>query len=75
MTKAVHSGSNLASNIAQPKISLLMWHVVNEKRGVLSNIIRYRDIALPKIKLMYKVINTTTYDTISMLPPTMKVVT
>ena len=30
----VHSGSNIGSNIAQSKTSLLMWHVFNEDRCV-----------------------------------------
>ena len=50
LPKVGHSGSNLASNIADFKTSLLMWHIVNKETGICSNIICYHCIALPKTK-------------------------
>ena len=73
--KAGHSGSNLASNIAHFKTSLLMWHIVNEERNVWSNIICYYNITQTKAKWVCNVINAIIYDTTCMLLCTMKVVT
>ena len=74
-TKPGHSGSNLANNSAHFKTSLLMWHRVNEERGVWSNIICYCNITQSKAKWVYNVINDIIYDTTCMLLCTMEVVT
>ena len=58
-TKTSPSGSNIGGSITHFKTILLMWHVVNEERGVCGNLASYCNITLIKANVVYSLINKT----------------
>ena len=53
----------------------MMWQVINEERGGLSNIASYYNITYSNAMWVYNLINRDLHDTTLMLLPTIEVVT